>query len=477
MREGAHLYRDLLDLNPPFVFWLHVPVVAAGEAAGLGPVLAFRLAVLAVIALGAWLTRRLLASSPLSTRSRDVLLFAFVFCALGIPLAYFGEREHLLFALVFPYVVLAAIRTGGAGAPRGLALATGVAAGVGVLLKPPAGLLLIGLAILVVAARRSLRPLLAAEVIAGAAVLGGGVLAVLAAAPEYLEAVRRYGPLYWEFSHRSVSVIAARDVHAWSIWLALAAAATTVWTLRARALALALAVAATALFCAVFVQGKAFGYHYFPAIGMSVSLLLLCLLGESRDGRSGSARLVASALALAATVGLFFLPAAARRAFGGKSEFERQASEGADALAAMPRGTTFVVLSSRLTDAYPAAVETGSRYVMRMPHLWFVPAVYPAAESMRVEPRAPAAMQGAERELHRMVGEDLDKHRPAIVLIRDPGPGERHAGDLMFDYLGYFCGDTAFARAFSSYRRERSVGGFDVFRRDASIRTGTCASS
>ena len=69
MREGAGLYRDLLDLNPPFIFWLNVPVVAVGEAVGIGPVPAFRLAVVAAIALGGWLSWRLLAASPLSPRT------------------------------------------------------------------------------------------------------------------------------------------------------------------------------------------------------------------------------------------------------------------------------------------------------------------------------------------------------------------------------------------------------------------------
>ena len=479
MGEGARLYRDLIDLNPPFIFWLARPVVAAGDMLGVGPVLVFRLAVLAIVALGGWLTWRLIGGSSLSSRVRAAVLFAFVLVSLGIPVLYFGEREHLLFALLFPFVILGALRASGDPVPRGLAIAAGAAAGVAILLKPPALLAAIALLSLVILARRSARALLNPEAGALAAVLAAGAVLVLVAAPDYVGVVRRYGSIYWAFSNRPASVVASRDVHAWTIWLGLALVPLAVRSLRDRSLALALAAGTAGLFAAVFTQGKGFGYHYFPALGLAVTLLFVSLLGETREGASGLARRTLSGLALAATVGLFFLPAAWRRAVGGDSPFERQAREAGTVLTATPSGSTMMVLSSRLTDAFPAAVEAGLRYRMRLAHLWFVPALYPEAELAAVQPRLPAEMNGAERELYSTVGEDLARERPALLLVRDPDGFEQFAGDIQFDYLPYFCADPVFADAARSYRREPATGGFTVFRRDTTSRpeVSPCASS
>ena len=466
MAEGTRLYTDVVDLNPPFVFWLNVPVAVAAKAAGIPPAAALRIAVLLVIALGGWLTWRVLRAEWAAERLSAIVLFAYVVTTLVLPLGYFGEREHLLLALIFPYVVLVAFRSGVDVSP-GLASAVGIAAGVGVLLKPPAALLFLVLTAMVAARRRTARSLLLPETLAAGGVLGLGAMLVLVAAPGYLETVRAYGALYWEFSRRAPLAIAAGTVFPWTLWLALAVAGATALTLRARSLALALALAGLALFAAVLVQGKGFGYHYLPAMGMAVTLLILLLLGEARQWTIGVAvRRVTAGAALLLTAGVFLLPAAVRRAAGRSGIIEQEARVSAALVSMVPRGSGLTVLSSRLADAYPLAAETGARLATRLPHLWFVDAAYPRADSAIVTPRHPDRMTGAEAALFRMVGEDLGRQRPSMLLVRNPAPGELRAGDLAFDYLRYFCADPEFAAAATEYRHLASAGGFDAYRRD-----------
>ena len=45
MLDGSELYADILDENPPLVFWLNVPVVGVARGLGLDPLLLFNLAV------------------------------------------------------------------------------------------------------------------------------------------------------------------------------------------------------------------------------------------------------------------------------------------------------------------------------------------------------------------------------------------------------------------------------------------------
>ena len=334
------------------------------------------------------------------------------------------------------------------------------------LLKPPAALLFLGLTAMVAARRRTARSLLLPETLAAGAVLAVGAVLVVIAAPDYLPTVRAYGPLYREFSRRGVLEIMTGKVFPWTVWLALSVAATAL-TLRARSLALALAIAALSLMAAVLVQGKGFGYHYLPAMGMAVTLLLLLLLGDARQWTIGVAvRRVSAAAALALTVGMFLLPSALRRAAGRTGVIEREARESVALMSMAPRGAGVTVLSSRLADAFPLAAETGARLATRLPHLWFVDAAYPRADSAVVTPRRPDEMTGAEAALYRMVGEDLGRRRPDMLLVRKPALGELRAGDLAFDYLRYFCADPAFAAAAAEYRHLASAGGFDAYRRD-----------
>ncbi|MBA5639013.1 hypothetical protein H3H37_18300, partial [Duganella sp. LX20W] len=53
--EGARLYVDYPEVNPPLIVWLNLPVAWAAGQTGLAPATVFRLAVVALagIALGA----------------------------------------------------------------------------------------------------------------------------------------------------------------------------------------------------------------------------------------------------------------------------------------------------------------------------------------------------------------------------------------------------------------------------------------
>ena len=63
MLEGSTLYADIVEENPPLVFWLSVPVVAVARALGCAPILVMNLAVATGIGLAASLSYRVLRSA------------------------------------------------------------------------------------------------------------------------------------------------------------------------------------------------------------------------------------------------------------------------------------------------------------------------------------------------------------------------------------------------------------------------------
>ena len=65
---GEHLYRDILEINPPLIVWLQVPIVWAARAAGCAPAAVYRGVVVALCVGAAALSARLLARSRFAAR-------------------------------------------------------------------------------------------------------------------------------------------------------------------------------------------------------------------------------------------------------------------------------------------------------------------------------------------------------------------------------------------------------------------------
>ena len=80
MVDGASLYRDVIDVNPPLVFYLGVPAAWLQHALGWSDIVLYRLGVLAAIVLSLWLcnhfSRVLLAEFVPATHRHLTMLLA-----------------------------------------------------------------------------------------------------------------------------------------------------------------------------------------------------------------------------------------------------------------------------------------------------------------------------------------------------------------------------------------------------------------
>lgn len=456
MLDGARLYRDIVEINPPLVFWLNLPIAALSRATGLPDVFLFRICVVLAAAASLWLCARLL---PLAWRSADgrpaalgplAVLVGLSTVLLAMPVGYFGQREHLTLALVAPWLLAAAAETEGGEPERGLLFVAGGAAALGIALKPH--FLVVWLACALYGrvrqgrAYRWLGPL-NATIAAGLAAYG---LLVAIAAPDYLRIVATLGSAYQRFSARPALAILTRDTLPLSAIAALVAYAGFRRAVGPRVLADHLALATAGFLAAVLLQGKGFGYHYLPAIGTAVLLLLTILFGRAdRAPRVvRAAALVCVPLLLAGTVWPF-LGTAVRRARGILSPVDAAMVATARLVRDEAAGRPIAVLSPRLADAFPLVPYSGATWALRLPNLWCI---------------ASAAAEGpAERWCVRSVGEDLARSRPALVLVRRWSP----AGppDIGFDFMAPLRADSQVAAQLGSYERADSVADFVVYRR------------
>ena len=450
MVSGSVLYRDIIDMNPPFIFWASMPFAALGLD-GPTTLAVFKVATIVVVL-------AMLAAAWPHARNAPPLWAGILLMALVLPGGYFGQREHFLLALIFPYVAVAAARADGAMPGRVAAIAAGVLAAFGIALKPTAVIAPTLVVLQQCRWARSWRPIVAPEHVALAAGTLVAVAAVLLLAPGYPSVVAAIEGPYREFNRESLGALLGRDIHMWSVWLALAAAALFGRTLAPRRRVTLEVLLMLGLFASAVLQGKGFGYHYFPALAMAVVVLLELGLGTALPDRLGMPRRVASFMFLIPIVWLF--GAVMWRRAGGVVNQARVDQATVDSLiGAEP--TRVAILSARMLDAYPLVPVRGHRMVLSYPQLWAaaVPAGRPGTAAIR-----------------RRYGEDIAGGKPVAIVVRAPAAEQRASGDLDVNYLDYLCTDAVARRALSNYRLADRAGGFDLYRLDA-IGPQACVSS
>ncbi|MGH7517782.1 MAG: hypothetical protein ACREOC_09965 [Gemmatimonadales bacterium] len=472
--EGARLYQDIIEINPPLIMWLNLPVVLLARALGASEFAIYRLtsaaALLAVLLLCRYLLRaHVLPDQP---RIRRLLLLSLVFVLFPLAGDDFGQREEFVLAAFLPYLLVVAVRVRG-GKPQTGALAVGVGmlAGLAVALKPHFGLLW-----LAVEAwqriRRSGRGL--APTPESAAALGfllAYAAAVVVLAPDYLRLAVELGPAYTTFLHEP-----------WYRLLALAPGAALVWFGLLAALALRrsviepevvalLAVTVAAAFAAGAAQQKGLPYHFLPARGLAFVLVTVTALAAGQANGVAERLYARVGRILVATMILVVPARAALTAVGALSPAQRRVRAEvfglADFVRARAGGEPVGVLSYHIASAFPMVNYAGVTLASRFPHLWLLPASYweEFGKEGPLRYRAAEAMPPTERYLNQAVREDLLRTRPRLLLVMRPARDVKKNYLRRIHYIEYFGRDPELNRFFADYQFIAVKGEYDVYER------------
>jgi len=345
--DGARLYVDLVETNPPLIVWSNAAAVRAAGALGIAPVPAVRLMTF-VLAAGSALVSGLLLHR--ATASRFVAVVP-ALVLLALPGAQFGEREHLLVALALPYVIASACP---GLVSRRIMIALGVAGAAGIALKPYfAGVFV---AAELVRWRMSRR------------VFGAGTIAVLGFGAAYLAAIVLTTPAYLEFARKLLPFYPHyRGQPLWLMPLAPGVPATILaavgWTAGVRRgfapLRLAAYLAGAGLLAGAIVQRKAFPYHAVPAVSFALLGLALTVAGRV-DAHRLRARILAGWLAV----------------LGGTAAIEFTLNQNADDIRALTAilqrygGQTVATFSTTLSPTWPSVLDAGVRWTLPAASLW-----------------------------------------------------------------------------------------------------------
>lgn len=185
--EGARLYVDIVEVNPPLNFYYTVPAVILADLAGLSPTNAQYLLFGALMFVSLSWSWAVVRRSGHLTLPRQVLFQAALAFALIVPpLGNVVQREHLFVAFVLPWLLGQLLEPE---VRRSGEIGRAVFAAMGICLKPYFLLLPIFVTLWQCWRSRSLWPCLSTGNLTIAGVGLGYVLAVKLLHPEYLEQI------------------------------------------------------------------------------------------------------------------------------------------------------------------------------------------------------------------------------------------------------------------------------------------------
>ncbi len=476
MLHGAVFGRDIIEPNPPLIWYLSLPPVWVAETFSWPIDAVYRLSVLLLGALSLLCTDRRLAG--FATPGTRLSLIAAGSCVFMLLVGRdFGQREHVAVMLTLPYIAGAAIRLAdkepfGSTLPAYavLGLAAGLAAAISFAIKPyfyAVPLLLEGAIFL---RHRRLGQHFRPEVLAIPLVALLYLGAILFLARPYLDVAMPLAmSIYWSFNVPLGNVILPIVLPASALILCFAIMIRQAMP----SLPMALVLSGTGYLIAQLVQMKGYTYHGYPVI--ACTLLAFATLLPTIAPRRPEFRLVMIVPALVVAVGIYgallwWLDA--NRYSGGTGreikamiaavEAQSLAHAGVDISPSEAGKGGFLAISTHPLPGFPTALYTSAPWTSRTNSQWFLPAVVAFREG-RVSPD-PGLSAAAERNARDFILHDLGA-RPWIVFV-DTGPDRHAMAGSNFDFIDFYEEDPAFRTLWQSYRESTMIGRFRVFLRD-----------
>ncbi len=410
MQHGARLYVDILEINPPLFIWLDLPLAWLSRVTGLESITWYRVAVslllFASLAGSWWALRKGLDDEP--PAYRRLLWLVAAFALLLLPRLDWGEREHLSLALTLPYILLGIARARGkAVSTRGAVLA-GLAAGMGIALKPHFVLVWLGRELGIwssVVGRQSseaaagsgsrrqmtddrrpwsgARLLINAEALIVPLLCIGYLLAVQLIHPEYFHLLRQLGWAYQRFLRNSMLItLLLGDGSAIVLGALIVAVAlrklpkhASVWRV--------LTGSMLGYFVAAVIQAKGWRYHFYPALGLAMLLFAAMAWDAWRPAPSRLMRVFAAIppAALATAVAVSAVLAVRQTARPLDPRYDPDPSLGALIPMVQERaaGRPVFIISPNMASGFPLTNYAGNIWPSRLSNMWPVVVAYDSA--------------------------------------------------------------------------------------------------
>lgn len=453
--SGEHLYRDVIDVNPPLIFMLTLIPVALAKVLPLDAASMLMICVLALAGWAVWASHRLIVALAIADNDsiRLLLLPLLLFVLIVFPSEMFGQREHLMAIGMVPYLLLAAMRCERKPVSAPFALSIAVIAACGFALKPH--FLLIPLAVeLYLMSVRGLRATFR-DPVPWITVATMAVYAIAAwlITPEYFTFVL---PLvmgaYEDIGGTNYfSIITGKHLSPYLfvvIPLTIAAFGLR-WPHAMRLtgiVALAAAIAGVS-------QDKGWPYHLLPTQMAAILMLgwAMARLTDRLQQCGGAVRQISRTMIGLMLLMLYGLSAALRVGLYDQLDYATsQSGEWQKILEKHANGASVLMLTPGIYPHFPAMNYVNIKEVSRFLTVWPLQGAYEGCKADEPRYHAPEQMTDLERLYSRMLIEDLVRGKPKLVVI-DKIPGIPWCGGEEFNFLDYFLLQPDFAKEWRNY--------------------------
>lgn len=445
--NGAVLYRDVWETNPPLWFWSAIPIHHAALWFSMPPL---RLLVVVVIGLGtlfSLLVGHLSGfASPVARLATMLLSFWLIVVT---PLYDFGQREHLALIVSVAYAALIARRSTGTLVSPVLALLVGAAAAYGFALKHYFTAVPVMLELWLILRNRAQWRVVRPETVALAVLATAYGVAVMAFAPAFFtDNVPMVRIAYHGFDSPWEMVILRPWIVIWAFIAAFFLTFGGAFGRKANPLVSTLLIVAIGYGLAYFLQRKGWLYHSVPVTGTAALALGLRL--AMPDMR----RLVPTG------VGLFMLalPILLPFKIGPYVNFFR--GEVDPVLATLPKGSPVFIASSEPMWGWPTVGDHGLAWPSRLYSYWMIPAI---AHGEVIGPN-PAPLRALAKKIQTEAALEIRCSSPALILF------ERRDNYVYqpasFDVRGFFLRHSDIRSYLTrNYREIKPTLSFYVYRR------------
>jgi hypothetical protein len=448
--DGARLYVDIIEVNPPLAFYLAMPPVALARLAGIAPTACFIGYTFLLIAGSLLLIRRLLERQPgRSAGYRSTMLLAAATALAVAPIGVFGQREHLMLIFALPFLFLISARFAEQPCDHGFAALVGLFAAIGFCLKPHFFLVPAALELYLIIFRRSLFAVFRAECWS---LFAGTILYaffVVVAHPQYLDFIVPNAMLVYDvYASPLSSVLLQPPV------FAILPAVILYAVLRSAGLVGrsvdAFTIAAIGFLAVFVVQSKGWPYQLLPASVATCLTATAVVVDVTTQRRTSQIARILLFVCGSSVLGIPLLLLVSGGAYSNPTAqrllpaVEKYADNG-----------TIYAFTSYVSVGFPLVNEAGVRWASRFPTQWLLPGTLRHLSHPEfLNPQSEYRLRQLEHYAADAVIEDLERAPPDLVIV-DKSNG--YFRDLKFDSLAYFGRYTRFAEFWQSYVKVEDV--------------------
>lgn len=445
--EGARLYVDLIEVNPPLNFYLTAPAIWISDTFQLGDIRSQILTLVLLMTISLlWVWSLLTSTQKLDTRTKYLILVGAAFALTAPYLKFYGQREHILSIVLMPYLIASALGSNHE-KTRIPEIARAVFAGVGLCLKPHFMLIPIAVALATAIRDKSLRPLASPSILTFLAMGLGYIALVKLWHPEYLDTIVPMAlQVYGAYGHDARVVF--ENASPFTLGLIATVAVALIGSAMGKSM---LPLLAATLACVAIYLAQWTGYGYQAKPFVALAALTSVFVAADKNARMYTRGLAAACLGViaieGAQTGLY------------QSKMTNQLAPYVTSTGPDPR---LAVFSSSLWPSFPLALHTDAKWTSRYPALWLIPGAVNALASptCQIDPASCQNYTDILAQTRSHIVTDFIAGQANVVII-DTQPF--YINDSNFNYLDFLAEDPRFQAHFNGYVLLESSAKLDLY--------------